>query len=47
MRERALPTALTVVDVDVEGDALVLAIDGAGAALGGDGLTTLGTCAAP
>lgn len=43
----SLPVALTVVDVDVEGDALVLAIDGAGAALGGEGLTTLGTCPAP
>jgi len=39
-----LPQALTVTDVDVVDDALVLAIRGDGAALSGPGLSTNGTC---
>ena len=39
-----LPTALEVTDVDVRGALLVLGISGDGTALGGSGLTTLGSC---
>lgn len=39
-----LPTALSVVDVDVRGARLVLEISGDGAALGGPGLSIRGTC---
>jgi len=39
-----LPVALTVVDVDVIGKELVLAIDGDGVVLGGSDLSTFGTC---
>jgi len=39
-----LPVALTIVDVDVIGKDLVLAINGDGVVLGGDDLSTMGTC---
>lgn len=39
-----LPKALTVDDVHVEKSSLVVGINGDGAALGGPGLSTLGTC---
>jgi hypothetical protein len=41
-----LPSALTIVDVDVVKKDLVIKIDGDGAALGGPDLSTFGTCAA-
>lgn len=41
-----LPTALKVVDVHVAHSDLVVGINGDGAALGGPGLSTLGTCPA-
>lgn len=41
-----LPAALTIVDVDVVKKDLVVKIDGDGAALGGNDLSTPGTCAA-
>ena len=42
----SLPVALTVTDVTVEDDALAVFITGDGARLGGEELSTLGTCAA-
>jgi hypothetical protein len=40
----ALPQALVVTEAEVDGDELVLTFTGDGAALGGPGLSTLGTC---
>lgn len=42
----SLPTALKLTDVRVSGSVVVVTLDGAGAALGGQGLTTYGTCPA-
>ena len=39
-----LPLAITLTDVSVENDTLVLAAEGDDAALGGEGFSTLGTC---
>ncbi len=41
-----LPSALTIVDVDVVAKDLIVKVDGAGTALGGPDLSTPGTCAA-
>jgi hypothetical protein len=41
-----LPAALTLTGLAVEGDTLVATLDGSGAAIGGDGFTRQGVCAA-